>query len=140
MTTPLPEREVMVAGIGLHPFGRFPDKDLAELALEAAIPALTDANVRWRDIQVAYFGRVYYHGMSVGETALAKLGLTGIPIINVENACSSGSTAFWQAYWSIATGVFDIALVFGAEKVPRGPVTVTAEDSHAPLHERNRCQ
>jgi acetyl-CoA acetyltransferase len=119
----------MVAGVGLHPFGRFSKKDLASLALEAVVPALNDAGVRWRDIPVAYFGHVYYHGMSVGETALANLGLTGIPIINVENACSSGSTAFWQAYWGITTGMFDLALAFGAEKVPRGPVTVTAEDS-----------
>jgi len=124
-----PGREVMVAGVGLHPFGRFPSKDLAALALEAVVAALKDAEVRWKDIPVAYFGHVYYHGMSVGETALGKLGLTGIPIINVENACSSGSTAFWQAYWGVASGVFDLALAFGAEKVPRGPVTVTAEDS-----------
>ena len=61
--------------------------------------------------------------------ALAPLGLTGVPIINVENACSSGSTAFWQAYWGITSGVYDLALAFGAELVPRGPVTVTAEDS-----------
>ena len=122
-------REVVVAGVGLHPFGRFPDKDLATLAREAVVPALRDAGVGWKDISVAYFGHVYYHGMSVGETALANLGLTGIPIINVENACSSGSTAFWQAYWGIATGLYDLALAFGAEKVPRGPVTVTADES-----------
>lgn len=122
-------RDVVVAGVGLHPFGRFPEKDLATLALEAVVPALQDAGVGWKDIPVAYFGHVYYHGMSVGETALAKLGLTGIPIINVENACSSGSTAFWQAYWGIASGLYDLALAFGAEKVPSGPVTVTAEDS-----------
>jgi acetyl-CoA acetyltransferase len=119
----------MVAGVGLHPFGRFPGKDLASLALDAVVPALDDAGVRWQDISVAYFGHVYYQGMSVGESALGKLGLTGIPIINVENACSSGSTAFWQAYWGITTGMFDLALAFGAEKVPPGPVTVTAEDS-----------
>ena len=124
-----PGRDVMVVGVGLHPFGRFPDKGLADLALEAVVPALKDAGVTWKDISVAYFGHVYYHGMSVGESALAELGLTGIPIINVENACSSGSTAFWQAYWGITTGLFDMALAFGAEKVPRGPVTVTADNS-----------
>ena len=124
-----PGREVKVVGVGLHPFGRFPNRDLGTLALDAVVPALKDAGVRWRDIPVAYFGHVYYQGMSVGETALAKLGLTGIPIINVENACSSGSTAFWQGYWGITTGMFDLALAFGAEKVPGGPVTVTAEDS-----------
>ena len=129
MTPFKPGREVMVAGVGLHPFGRFPDQDLASLALEAVAAALQDAGVQWQDIPVAYFGHVYYQGMSVGETALSKLGLTGIPIINVENACSSGSTAFWQAYWGVTTGMFDLALAFGAEKVPSGPVTVTSEES-----------
>jgi acetyl-CoA acetyltransferase len=119
----------MVVGVGLHPFGRFPNEDLAGMALVSVVEALSDAGVAWKDIPVAYFGHVYYQGMSVGETALAKLGLTGIPIINVENACSSGSTAFWQAYWGITSGMFDLALAFGAEKVPGGPVTVTSEES-----------
>ena len=130
MTTPFkPAREVAVVGVGLHPFGRFPGKDLASLARDAVVAALQDAGVPWRAIPIAYFGHVYYQGMSVGETALSPLGLTGIPIINVENACSSGSTAFWQAYWGIAAGIYDLALAFGAEKVPGGPVTVTAADS-----------
>ena len=124
-----PGRDVMVVGVGLHPFGRFPGKDMASLARDAVIDAMKDAGVQWNDIPVAYFGHVYYEGMSVGETVLSKLGLTGIPIINVENACSSGSTAFWQAYWGITMGIYDLALAFGAEKVPRGPVTVTAGDS-----------
>ena len=130
MTHPKPGREVVVAGVGLHPFGRFPGKDLSDLALDAVVESLKDAQVQWRDIPIAYFGHVYYQGMSLGETTLSRLGLTGIPIINVENACSSGSTAFWQAYWGIAAGIYDIALAFGAEKVPPGPVTVTPE--HAP--------
>ena len=119
----------MVAGVGLHPFGRFPDKDLASLARDAVVEALEDAGVTWKDIPVAYFGHVYYYGMSVGEAVLAKLGLTGVPVINVENACSSGSTAFWQAYWGVSTGLYDLALAFGAERVPRGAVAVTATDS-----------
>ena len=94
-----PGREVAVLGVGLHPFGRFPEKDLAGLARDAVVEALGDAGIRWRDVQAAYFGHVYYQGMSMGEVTLRDLGLTGIPIINVENACSSGSTAFWQAYW-----------------------------------------
>ena len=124
-----PEREVVVLGVGLHPFGRYPGKDMPELAREAVVESLKDAAVRWKDVQIAYFGHVYYQGMSLGEATLRELGLTGVPIINVENACSSGSTAFWQAYWGITTGLYDVALAFGAEKVPRGPVTVTAEDS-----------
>ena len=129
MTQFQPGREVVIIGVGLHPFGRFPDKNLAWLARYAVVEALKDGGVTWKNIPVAYFGHVYYHGMSVGETALAQLGLTGIPIINVENACSSGSTALWQAYWGITSGMYDMALAFGAEKVPRGPVTVTEEDS-----------
>ena len=121
----------MVVGVGLHAFGRFPERSLSDLARDAVIDALRDSGVPWSAIPVAYFGHVYYHGMSIGETTLAQLGLTGVPIINVENACSSGSTAFWQAYWGITSGVFDLALAFGAEKVPSGPVTVTAENSPA---------
>ena len=124
-----PHREVVVLGVGLHHFGRFPDKDLPQMAREAVVGALEDAQAQWKDVQVAYFGHVYYYGMSVGEVTLRELGLTGIPIINVNNACSSGSTAFWQAYWGIANGQYDLALAFGAEKVPRGPVTVTDEES-----------
>lgn len=129
MTQFRPGREVMVVGVGLHPFGRFPEKSLSDLARDAVVEALKDSGVPWQAIPVAYFGHVYYQGMSVGETTLAQLGLTGVPIINVENACSSGSTALWQAYWGITTGMYDLALAFGAEKVPRGPVTVTVEDS-----------
>ena len=99
-----PQREVVILGIGLHPFGRFPDKDPPQLAREAVVEALDDAIVNWKDVQVAYFGHVYYQGMSLGEVTLRELGLTGVPIVNVENACSSGSTALWQAYWGIATG------------------------------------
>ena len=84
MAQPRPGREVVVAGVGLHPFGRFPDKELSDLALEAVVESLKDAGVRWKDIPIAYFGHVYYHGMSLGETTLSKLGLTGVPIVNVE--------------------------------------------------------
>ena len=124
-----PGREVVVAGVGLHPFGRFPEKSPQDLARTAALEAFDDAGVGYKDIQAAYFGHVYYEGMSVGEAVLGQLGLTGIPIINVENACSSGSTGLWLAFWAVATGQFDIVLAFGAEKVPRGPVTTTSSDS-----------
>ena len=61
-------RPVMVVGVGLHPFGRFGGKELATLAREAVLEALKDSGVPWKAIPVAYFGHVYYHGMSVGET------------------------------------------------------------------------
>mgnify|MGYP001096064703 FL=1 len=64
---PRPGRDVMVIGVGLHPFGRFPNQDLASLASDSVVSALQDAGVRWQDVPVAYFGHVYYHGMSVGK-------------------------------------------------------------------------
>lgn len=124
-----PPREVVVAGVGLHPFGRFPEKSATDMARAAALEAFEDAGVPFKAIEAAYFGHVYYEGMSMGEAALNQLGLTGIPIINVENACSSGSTGFWLAFWAVATGQFDIVLAFGAERVPRGPVTTTSSES-----------
>ena len=60
---------------------------------------------------------------------LRQMGLTGIPVVNVENACSSGSTALWLAYWTVAMGMFDVALAFGSEKVPRGPAAASEEGS-----------
>ena len=125
----MPQREVVVAGVGLHPFGRFPEKTVPDLARSAVLEALKDTGIGYGQIQAAYFGHVYYQGMSLGETALRGLGLTGIPVFNIENACSSSSTAFELAFWAVASGIYDVVLTFGAEKVPRGPVSVTAEDS-----------
>ena len=137
MTQFRPGREVYVVGVGLHSFGTVSGAEPVRTWRGTRWwTRLRDSGVPWPAIPVAYFGHVYYHGMSVGETTLAQLGLTGVPIINVENACSSGSTAFWQAYWGITSGVFDLALAFGAEKVPGGPVTVTAEKQPGPLHRR----
>jgi len=124
-----PQREVVIAGVGLHPFGRFPEKAITDLAREAVLEALVDSGIKFKDIQVAYFGHVYQEGATPGEMTLRQMGLTGIPVVNVENACSSGSTALWLAYWNVAMGMFDIALAFGSEKVPRGPVATTAEGS-----------
>ena len=77
MTQFRPGRDVYVVGVGLHSFGRFPEKSLSDLARDAVVDALRDSGVAWTAIPVAYFGHVYYHGMSVGETTLAQLGLTG---------------------------------------------------------------
>ncbi len=128
-----PAREVVIAGVGLHPFGRFPEKSVHDLAREAVVQALADSGIKFKDIQVAYFGHVYRDGATPGEMTLRQMGLTGIPVVNVENACSSGSTALWLAYWNVAMGMFDIALAFGSEKVPRGPVAATEEGSPARL-------
>lgn len=123
------ERDVFVAGVGLHPFGRFPDLSTRDMARVAVARALDDAGVPFKDVQAAWFSQVYSDGTTPGQAALAEFGLTGIPIVNVENACASGSSAFWQAYRMLSYGGYDVALVFGSERVPRGPVSVTPEGS-----------
>jgi acetyl-CoA acetyltransferase len=122
-------REVVIAGVGMHPFGRFPDKTAHSLARTAVLEAFQDAGVKYTDIQAGYYAHLYYEAPAPGQVILYELGLTGIPIMNVENACSSGSTALWLAYWAIAHGMYEIVLVVGAEKQPRGPVVITEDFS-----------
>ncbi len=124
-------REVVVAGVGMVRFGRYngekewPLKEFYELGCEAVLGAFRDACVEMKDIQAVFCGQVY-QGTSAGFKVVNEIGSTGIPIVNVENACSSSSSAFRLAYQSIAAGVYDLCLVIGLEKVPAGFVASTA--------------
>jgi acetyl-CoA acetyltransferase len=120
-------REVYVLGVGLHPFGRFGDKDVIEIGREAVINAISDAGLPWRQVGAAYCGTVFA-GPMAGNKVLARVGLTGIPITNVENACASGGSALRAAYQSIAGGFCDVALAFGMEKMPKGFIAGNAND------------
>lgn len=120
-------RDVYIAGVGLHPFGRHPDASTHKMSRVAVANALEDAGVPFKDVEAAYYAHVYRQGGTPGHVALQDFGMTGIPIMNVENACASGSTALWQAFNMIGRGAFDVALVFGAEKVPKGPVSSQSE-------------
>jgi len=120
-------RQVVVAGVGMHKCGRYPDKLATDLALEAALKALDDAGVPWKAIEAAYASHVS-QGVSVGEAICEKIGLTGIPIVNVENACASGSTAIREAYYAIGNGLYDAAIVIGVEKMTRGVLGGAAEE------------
>jgi len=118
-------REVVVAGIGLIPWGYFPDREHYDFASEAVFNALKDAEMEWKDIQAAFIGSVY-QGTGSGHQVIKEIGQTGIPIVNVENACSSGSSAFRLAYQMVAAEIYDIAIAVGMEKMPRGPIPSTA--------------
>lgn len=122
-------REVVVLGGGLHPFGRFPEKSFVDLTRPAIREALDDAGVPFQDVQIAYCGRVNAP-MGTGLAVVNEFGLTGIPIVNVEQACSSSSTAFRQAFWAIGQGLYDVALVVGFEKMERGMIKMAAQDSY----------
>lgn len=118
-------KEVVVSGIGTMRFGVYPDKANYVIATEAIQNALKDSGYKWKEIQAAYCGSVY-QGTGSGHQALREMGLTGIPIVNIENACSSGSSAFRLAYQAVASGIYDIVIALGFEKMPRGPIPSTA--------------
>lgn len=114
--------DVYITGVGYHPFGRFPDTSLKTLAATAALAALDDAGIGIGDIHAAFCANAYsglLNGQESirGETWLRGIGLGTTPVMNVENACASGSTAVHLASMAIASGNYDTVLVVGAEKM-----------------------
>ena len=111
-----------VAGVGMTRFGKHLGVTLKDLAGEAIRGALADAGLTGRDLQVAYMGNaaggvVQGQEMISGQVALRELGIGKIPVINVENACATSSTAFNQACAMVTAGYYDIAVVCGFEKL-----------------------
>ena len=113
-------REVVVLGVGMHKVGRFDEKTLSDLGREAVLNAIKDAGIPWDKIQVAYSSNRDAIPAGPGIRILGTVGLSEIPVINVMNASCSGSTAFWEAYSSVAFGQYDVALALGTEKMARG--------------------
>ena len=112
-------RPVYVAGVGLHPFGRFAEKSLTALGTHAVRAALADAGVGRGGFGAAFCGSVY-GGVAAGHKVLTALGLSGVPIVNVEAGCASGGAALALGAAAVASGRHDCVLVFGLEKMPRG--------------------
>ena len=113
------EKEIVIIGCGMHRFGRFEDESYADIGREAIRMALDDAGIGWKDIQAAYCSTMYLPATS-GARIMRPLGATGIPICDVEAACASGGVAMRQAMNGLVSGEYDIALVLGVEKMPRG--------------------
>jgi len=107
-----------IIGAGMTRFGKFPYQTVSDLAHPAILSALTDADISTRNIQAVYCGSVYL-GVAAGQRILRDLGMTGIAIYNIENACSSGSTAFREALIAIEAGVYETVLVLGVEQLSR---------------------
>jgi len=109
---------VFVIGVGMTDFKRC-ELGIKELAQSAARDALKDANVEYNNIEQAFCG--YINGMStLGQQSLYGIGMTGIPVYNVHNNCSTGSTALYLAYNAIRTGLNDCILALGFEKMQKG--------------------
>jgi acetyl-CoA acetyltransferase len=108
---------VEVAGVGLHPFGRYPDKNVTEMGVHAVRAALDEAGNP--GFQAAFCGTAY-SGVAAGHKVLGALALTGVPIVDVEAGCASGGAALQLAAGAIRAGQYDCVLVFGIEKMPKG--------------------
>ena len=115
------KREVVILGVGATKFGRVTGRPLVEMAREAGLMALKDAGVDFRDVQVGFCAHCN-QPLGAGADCFAQLGMTGIPVTNVEVACASHSRGVMQAADIIAGGLYDMALVVGVEKMPRGMV------------------
>jgi acetyl-CoA C-acetyltransferase len=109
--------DVAIIGVGLHPFGRFGDKSAFDMGAEAVQLALADAGVEWKDVQCAFGG-----SWEVAQTdpLTGLLGLTGLPFINVFNACATAASSIQQAANAISSGMADICVAVGLDKHPRG--------------------
>ena len=117
-----------IAGVGMVPFtkaGRSAPYDA--MAAEAARQALADAGIGYAEVQQAYVGFVIGDTTS-GQQALYPLGLTGIPIVNVNNACATGSTALFLARQAVESGVVDVALAVGFEQMLAGALASPFSD------------
>ncbi|TMA43915.1 MAG: thiolase family protein [Deltaproteobacteria bacterium] len=110
-------REVFVAGVGMIRFGRYPDRDVPDLGAEAALLALADAGLTMRDVELLAAGCLFQANAMVGQRVLQEIGQTGIPVVNVANACATGSTAFREAWMAVASGEYDVALAVGVEQM-----------------------
>jgi acetyl-CoA acetyltransferase len=98
-------------------FGRYPEKDVAELAAEAALLALKDAGMTIKDIQILVSGNLFQANAMVGQRILQQIGQTGVPVVNVSNACATGSTAVREAYFAVGSGEYDVAMAVGSEQM-----------------------
>ena len=114
--------EAYVAGVGMTAFGRHTDRTLRSLAADAVAMALTDAGASAPDVEIVFFANVGQGAIEGqhavrGQIALAAAGIEGVPVVNVENACASSSTALSLAFSRVSHGAVDVALVVGAEKM-----------------------
>lgn len=127
--------KVYVVGVGMTKFekpGRREGWDYPDMARESGTGALEDARVDYSDIEQGFVG--YCSGDSTsGQRALYELGMTGIPIVNVNNNCSTGSTALYLAAQSIRGGLADCVLALGFEKMQPGSLGGGAQDRESPL-------
>src|SRR5438477_2872026 len=127
-------RKVYVVGVGMTKFEKpgARDWDYPDMAGEAATQALDDAGIPYEEVDQAYAGYVYGES-TCGQRAVYQLGLTGIPVFNVNNNCSTGSSALMLGYQAVGAGAAECVLALGFEKMEKGSLGMKWGDRTLPL-------
>ena len=116
-------REVAILGVGMHPWGKWPEKSFLDFGRVATKNALKDANIQWKDIQFVVGGSTVYsgtRGVLDGSCVTEDLGWPGIPVVNHYNACATGAYSLDIARARIMAGLCDIAICVAMESTPKG--------------------
>jgi len=109
--------DVWILGIYMTKFGKHPDKDVVDLAAEAAVAALKDGGVTMKQMGVLAAGNLMGAAGGIGQQLQKQIGQTGIPVYNVANACATGATALRVAYMAVKAGEADFGMAVGVEKL-----------------------
>lgn len=117
MTIRIESDSVWVLGAHMTRFGRYPERDLIDLASESATEALADGQVTVHDIDVLATGSLFQASAAVGQRIQKQIGQTGVPVYNVANACATGATAIRTVIMAIKAGEADIGLAIGVEQM-----------------------
>jgi len=112
--------DVYIVGVDMIKFGRFPDRTVPQIGAQAALMALDDCGLTIHDMQALYSGNLGQAAGMVGQRILQEIGQTGIPVVNVANACATGATAFREGWASIKAGLYDCVLTVGVEQMGKG--------------------
>lgn len=126
-------RTVTIAGVGMVPFSKpSAGARYEEMAGGAINSALADAGISYDEVEQAYVGYVYGDSTS-GQAALYPVGLSGIPIVNVNNNCSTGSSALFLARQAVATGAAECVIALGFEQMTDGALAMKFNDRLSPF-------
>ncbi|MEM1113065.1 MAG: lipid-transfer protein [Pseudomonadota bacterium] len=127
------QRKVMIGGVGMTAFSKpGSSPEYYDMARDAGAKALEDAGIHYDAVEQAYVGYVYGDS-TCGQRAVYELGLTGIPVLNVNNNCSTGSSALFMARQAVEHGAAECVLALGFEKMERGALGSKYEDRETPL-------
>ncbi|MFU8816304.1 MAG: thiolase family protein [Pseudomonadales bacterium] len=112
--------DAYVVGVDMIKFGRFPEKTVPEIGAQAALLALDDCGLTIHDMEALYCGNLGQASGMVGQRILQQIGQTGIPVVNVSNACATGATAFREGWAAVKAGLYDCVLTVGVEQMGKG--------------------